>query len=390
MKILFLSYWGIDDGLTRSVIFPHLEYLIEKQIVKEIHFCTIERETGKVFSNPFQKKIIHHPLFSKNIKPNLVNKLNDFVLFPKLIRNILLDFKIDHAITHSSLGGSLLSMTCLKLQIKYSIFFEPHSEYMIESGVWKNYDPRFLFQKYWEKHQLINATNIFTVSSNNKIVLEQKYPNRKDKILVAPNSVDFNQFSISTKTAVINISNELIVGIYVGKFGDIYYDLESFDMFKKTYDYFNKQFFLILLSPDDKIEITRKLNNVNFPISNVFIDKVPHNDVPQYLTLADFAFSNIKPAPCRKFCCPIKNGEYWSMGLPILTPDNIGDDTDIIRNEGCGVIYNIDNFEESLSLLQNNYLKKDTTSVKQKMREIALKYRSFKHTQMCLDNILIS
>jgi hypothetical protein len=390
MKILFLSYWGIDDGLTRSVIFPHLEYLIEKQIVKEIHFCTIERETGKVFSNPFQKKIIHHPLFSKNIKLNLVNKLNDFVLFPKLIRNILLDFKIDHAITHSSLGGSLLSMTCLKLQIKYSIFFEPHSEYMIESGVWKNYDPRFLFQKYWEKHQLINATNIFTVSSNNKIVLEQKYPNRKDKILVAPNSVDFNQFSISTKPAIINISNELIVGIYVGKFGDIYYDLESFDMFKKTYNYFNKQFFLILLSPDDKIEITRKLNNVNFPISNVFIDKVPHNDVPQYLTLADFAFSNIKPAPCRKFCCPIKNGEYWSMGLPILTPDNIGDDTDIIRNEGCGVIYNLDDFDFALNLLQNDFLNKDSSIVKEKMRQVALKYRSFEHTQKCLDKILHS
>jgi hypothetical protein len=106
--------------------------------------------------------------------------------------------------------------------------------------------------------------------------------------------------------------------------------------------------------------------------------------------MADFAFSNIKPAPCRKFCCPIKNGEYWSMGLPILSPDNIGDDTDIIRNEGCGVIYNLDDYDFALNLLQNDFLNKDSSIVKEKMRQVALKYRSFEHTQKCLDKILHS
>jgi len=388
MKILYLSYWGLNDGLTSSVIFPHINYLIEKNNIDEIHFCTIERDESIDFTNPFKNKVVHHPLYSKNLKPNLLNKFNDFILFPKLIKDILLKNKIDHAITHSSLGGSLLSMTCLKLNIKYSIFFEPHSKYMIDSGVWKWYDPRYLYQKYWEHHQLRFATNIFTVTKNNKIQLENKYNNRENKILVAPNAVNFEQFTLNLNSKIMDMPEDHSVGIYVGKFGDIYYDLESFEMFKKTYDFFNQKFFLILLSPDNKEEILQKLNQFQFPLQNVFIDKVPHHAVPQYLALADFAFSNVKPAPCRKYCCPIKNGEYWAMGLPILTPDHIGDDTDIIRKEGGGIIYDLLDFNQALNTLNETYLKAPKIIRKQKIRKIAETYRSFEYTSKCLDLIV--
>jgi hypothetical protein len=142
----------------------------------------------------------------------------------------------------------------------------------------------------------------------------------------------------------LGISDEVKVGIYLGKFGSIYYDKEAFEVFKAAEQYFDS-FFLILLSPTDKQELLEKLKEVHFPLEKVWIGIVPHNEVPSYLSASEFAFSTIKPADCRRFCSPVKDGEYWANGLPILLPDLVGDDSDIIKTEGGGAIIDVTDYQ---------------------------------------------
>ena len=96
----------------------------------------------------------------------------------------------------------------------------------------------------------------------------------------------------------------------------------------------------MLLTPDDKDMLTSKCEQYGIDINRTFIDRVPHDTVAHYLSAADFAFSTIKPAPSRKFCSPIKHGEYWANGLPVVVTNDAGDDDKITAASGMGVVWN--------------------------------------------------
>ena len=90
---------------------------------------------------------------------------------------------------------------------------------------------------------------------------------------------------------------------------------------------------------------------------------------------SDFAFSTIKPADCRKFCCPIKDGEYWANGLPVLIPTGIGDDSEIIEREGGGAIMNVEDQQTVLDALEKIQDQVHDKSWRAKIRDVAIKYR---------------
>lgn len=65
---------------------------------------------------------------------------------------------------------------------------------------------------------------------------------------------------------------------------------------------------------------------------------VDHERVPDYLALADFALTPVKPVPTKRYCTPIKDGEYWAMGLPVIITPGISEDSDLIGRLGIGAV----------------------------------------------------
>ena len=63
-----------------------------------------------------------------------------------------------------------------------------------------------------------------------------------------------------------------------------------------------------------------------------------HSSIPDYIGLGDFAISPYKPVPSRKYSAPIKNVEYWSLGLPVVITKNIADDSKIIADNEIGAV----------------------------------------------------
>ena len=70
------------------------------------------------------------------------------------------------------------------------------------------------------------------------------------------------------------------------------------------------------------------------------ITNLPHSEVPDYLSVSDFAFATINPSPCRLFCSAIKIGGYWASGLLELVTPGVGDDLAITEAEG-GVVFDL-------------------------------------------------
>jgi hypothetical protein len=52
--------------------------------------------------------------------------------------------------------------------------------------------------------------------------------------------------------------------------------------------------------------IKKKFALVGVPLEATFINKVPHEVVPNYLSAADLAFSTIRPALVESFVVPLK------------------------------------------------------------------------------------
>jgi len=98
------------------------------------------------------------------------------------------------------------------------------------------------------------------------------------------------------------------------------------------------------------------------------------------MSLGDFALNPVKSVPTKRYCTPIKDGEYWAMGLPVAISPNISDDSDIIEKEKIGVVVDFrDRIGRNEAVKRIGHLldvaRKDELS--NRIQKVAEKYRSF-------------
>jgi len=389
MRILFIGFWGVNDPLTTSTTMPNLQILQGISTVEVIVFATVERNTDDDMSfNPaFEgNKIVFKPLISRTNQSLLLNKLDDFLRFPRELTSLVKEYKIDTIIGRGVMAGALAYQTSKKTGVRFFVeSFEPHADYMLDSGVWKSYDPRYIFQSRWEEKEKKLAEGIMPVAENyRRKLIEEGVP--ADKIMTVSCFVNLDAFAFNSKNREymrqkLGLQDDTVVGIYVGKFGDIYYDMEAFELFKAASDYFLDRFQLIILTPNPLEEVRAKLKQVGLNESNTFVTKAPHNEVPAYLSAADFAFAPIKPADCRQYCSPVKVGEYWASGLPVILTEGVGDDSKIIQEEGGGAIFNLERHNSVNEAIQQIDTMIHIDGYRDQVRRIAEKHRSIQQAE---------
>lgn len=377
MNILFLGYWGANEGLSQATILPHLSILSDFDNVSTIIYCSIERYGDKTF-NIGINKVTHVPLFSTPSKIPLADKVNDFIQFPKQIIELCQTNAIDKIICRGAPAGAIGYLVWKKTNINYFVeSYEPHAQYMLESKIWRKYDPRYLFQRYWEKKQNQTATALMPVANNYKNYLITKgIP--ENKIDVIPCCVDSSIFQRNNSLRK-DVRQQLkidsaaaTVFIYVGKFGGLYVEKEAFLCFKEILSN-NQLNHIIILTPSNKENINLLISENNLPSSSFTLTECKHTEVANYLSASDVALALYKQGESKQFLSPIKIGEYWACGLPVLMPAGIGDETSIIQQEGGGSIFQEYSSKEICKAITNISIDPEKT------RTLAHKYRSFDH-----------
>lgn len=387
MNILFLSYWGIHEGLTAATVFPHLDILADLQEVEKIILVTIERDfTYQKERLSFNEKTRHSPLVSKRPLPNIINKIYDFIEFPQKLEKLCRKEAIDKIIARGAPPGALAMKVSRRTGIPFYVeSFEPHSAYMYESGTWLWFDPRYFFQKRWERQQYKEATALMPVADNYKKLLVAEGV-ESSKIDVIPCCVPLEDFVFSDNDRN-HIRHELrfndkLLGIYTGKFGGIYYREESFLVFKHAFEHFKDNFCLIILTPDSQEWVSQMIRKYHLPADRVFSASVSHALVPSYLSASDFAFSLQSPKKSNLYLSPIKNAEYWANGLPVLMTSGVGDDASIMESENAGAVFR--GVEDKVGI--RNGLDKIQQLVKEqgvrkRLFKLAAKHRNFERVR---------
>ena len=379
MNLLYIGTWSFGDPLSRSTILPHLEVLKHEFNFSKIVYCSLERSSSTSSNLQQNSEMFHLPYFTKS-EFRMVENISSYIKYFVHLRKAIDKHRIDMIICRGALAGSLGYKLWKYTNIDFLVeSFEPHSQYMVEAGTWSVWNPKFIIQKYFENKQKKHALGLMPVSVNykNKLLSEGI---EKDRIQVLPCTVDtgvFKPSEDSTQTRErLGFFKDQIIGIYVGKFGDIYLDKETFYIFKKSFQYFGSDFRLIILSPQSGQSIMERVHSHKLDPDKVMVSYVDAVGLKDFLTIADFAYCTVRPGKSSHFCCPVKNGEYWAMGLPVVIPHGIGDDSELIETHNAGVI--LKNFKEAhlFDCFEglNNILNEPNHKIR--IRELAKKYRS--------------
>lgn len=373
MKIAYLTYWSINEGLSQATSIPHLKVLNNFTQVDKIDYYTFEKE--EIFQIPTIASKINHYSLKRCLGSSLINKIKDYYRAWKTIHTNHKLEKYDLVIARSSFTGIFALFIKLIYGIPFVVeSFEPHSEYQVNiPNGWSKWGIRYLFLNFFENIEKNFSSVLLPVSNGyKKKLIEQGIP--ENKIILQPCCVDYSKVKFCSTTSQsirdqLNIPDDNLVGIYAGKFGGLYYEKEAFELIGDINKLLGNKFSIILLTPNNKEYLINQLTSIGLEKQNINVLFVKPEDVFNYLIASDFAFNFHISSNVSNYFSPIKNAEYWSIGLPIIIPPRIGDDSEIVEKLEVGIVHDFsqkiteEHVDKLLYILrQANY--KDTISKK--------------------------
>jgi glycosyltransferase involved in cell wall biosynthesis len=387
-NILVLTQWSFKDALVQTYTLPYINIIREiispeRKIIlvtaEQPHIALSKDEIDQI-SKDWERRnmqLLPGPYKRFGLKKLVASAGN----LSKLIGVINKEkIKIIHAFCTpaGSIAYLLSKLTGAELIIDS---YEPHAESMVENGTWRKHGMAYKILFSLEKKQTQRAKVLIATSAGMKQYALDRYGIEVKNFFVKPACVDLEKFSPSGKDNILlkelALENK-IVCVYAGKLGGIYLKEEVFDFIKLCYDHWKDNFRFLMLTNATKEEINTEIQRAGLP-ENIVVSKfVYHDEVPRYLSLGDFAINPVKPVPTKRFCTSIKDGEYWAMGLPVVISPQISDDSEIIEKENTGVVVDFSDGDAlSRSIEKLEELINHKIVLKEKIRQLAIRYRSF-------------
>ena len=262
--------------------------------------------------------------------------------------------------------------------------FEPHAEAMLECGAWRANSISFRSLFYLEKLQLRKANTIITCVPTMEEYIKKTYGIIPEQTYVIPACIKLEHFNLKEKKKPalldeLNLEGK-IVCVYAGKFGGSYLGQECFDFFAEAEKVWGDKFRALLLTDHPIESLIQWAKNSGFDFHKFVVRYIPHAKIASYIGLGDFGLTPFLPVPSKRYGSPIKTGEYWAMGLPVVITKDISTDSSVIKEEKIGAVINdLDrtSYQKALEKIEQLLQHHDPHLLEIKIREIAYRHRSF-------------
>lgn len=338
--VLVITYWNFNDALVQSYTLPYVRIMRDQLPPGSVvHLVTLEKEGQP----PAQCQEPGMELHTFRYRPFGWRALGMMLGLVWRCCMLVREHGIGtvHAwCTPAGMVGHLVSVITRRPLVLDS--YEPHAEAMVENGTWSRngaaFKVLFLFER-WQSQRAV--AHIACASGMHNYALET-YGVRCERFFVKPACVDLERFSMKHRKDPV-LLNELglegkLVAVYAGKFGGIYLDQEVFDLFRVAREHWGERFHVLLLTAHTMEELGPFMRAAGLDASMFTIRFVPHSEVPGYMGLADMALTPVRSVPTKRYCTPIKDGEYWALGLPVIITPDISDDSRIIAEAEAGAV----------------------------------------------------
>jgi len=241
----------------------------------------------------------------------------------------------------ANVAGAFAYVMGRLLGMKVIVFtFEPHSEFMVECGVWQKDQLRYRLLHAMEG--LVGRHADYVLTGTSHMVERLRMEGTRARVLRVPSCVDERVFAFRPE-ARTEIRRRLqvegrAVFVYVGKLGDLYYKDEMGVLAAALREIVPNAFFLVL-TPNEPGEVRRM-----FAAHGLEGEETLHvscselEDVPGWLSAADLGIVAVPPLPAQRFRSPIKVGEYLDCGLPYVVCRGVSEDDIWAERYGVGVV----------------------------------------------------
>lgn len=381
-RILVLTYWSFNDALVQAYTLPYLRLMQEVLPPgSSIHLVTLEKGGAPDPSAAGPGIRVHafkYVPFGLRAMGMLLHLVWSCM---GLIRRERID-TIHAWCTPAGMVGHLLSVLSGRSLVIDS--YEPHAEAMVENGTWRREGMAFRVLFLSERWQSRRAKVLIAAAEGMRGYAEEKYGVKDKPFHVKPACVDLERFSIRDRKDPVllrelGLEGKLVV-VYAGKFGGIYLDQEVFDFFRVARGYWGERLHVLLLTNHAPDELRPFMRRAGIDEEAFTIRFVAHADVPTYVGLGDIAITPVRSVPTKRYCTPIKDGEYWALGLPVVITPGISDDSRIIAEHGIGAVLDaLDDagYERAVARIDALLQEGDMHTLYDRIRPVAEQYRHF-------------
>ncbi len=381
-RVLFFSYWSASEPLTESTIVPRLRLMSAMPAIEQVLLVTVERGGSPTIDAIQGMPGVEHLSIPTRFRWwGSLSKVDLLLRLPFILVRVVRRRKMDLLNSMGSLAGGIAHIVSRMAGIPYMVeSVEPHADYMVDTGVWPRIGPYHFVAHYLERLQIRHAQYLVTVTTNYR---EKLLAGGVDasRLKIIPSVVDLDRFAFDPSQRT-RLREQLgwqdrIVAVYAGKYGGLYYDKKAYAIYSAARSIFGERFRLLLLTNEPVKRIHDRLEHVGFPLDHVHVRFLRHEEVADWLSAADIALSTYRLTPSALYLSPVKNGEYWANGLPILLTAGVSDDHRIIlRKPWAGAIFDLDKSGSVESALRHMVDLLRTGVERERIMGLAREYRS--------------
>jgi len=360
MNSIYITADGLSDPLGQSQIIPYFDsYLLKKKD----YLYVISLEKKKIYNKNlfFTDNIIwKYKYFLKTRHFKFINLLKLFFLTSLILLTENRKINIIHC---RGLYPCIIGLF-FKLTLKKKLIFDMRGLWIDEKvdagliNINKSLFDKFIFKvlKKIELECLTKSDRIIVLTKKifkyfvNKIKIDKK------KIYVIPCSVDYKIFNhLKKKTSKKYIYKELDIKknykiiTYSGSLGPMY-RLDIILLFFLNIRKIYKNYLLLFITNDIEI-LRKKLNEKKYKDLRPFIrlKSLSWQQVPSYLSLSKFTICFVNPTYSKIASFPTKIAEAFSLGIPVICNEEIGDLKQIFIGK-LGLCSSIDSFMEETNV----------------------------------------
>lgn len=354
---LYICYFGIREPLVQTQVLPYL-----REVLKDGHAVSLltfeplagDGETGRREDDDIRAELAGEGIdwywLRYHKRPSAVATAYDIFRGAWFIRGMIRRKNLDllHGRVHvpTLMGAIARKFSRRKPKLLFDIrgFFP---EEYTDAGIWPEDGWLYRSAKRAEKWLMQEADGFVVLTEKARSILfpESKETGRDSfgrPVEVIPCCVDLERFESANEETRREMRERLGVGgrfvmAYVGSFGGWYLTDETADVFGVLKER-DPDAFALILTQSPRSVIEPLLRERGYSDADMFIAKVPPDQIPLHLSAADAAVSFIKPCYSKQASSPTKNAEYLACGLPIIANSGVGDVDDLIVRNGVGAL----------------------------------------------------
>ena len=349
MSVLILAYYSVKDPVFQSAVLQYFK-AYSSSIPYNLILVTYENHRFPLSHNECRN--IENELSGYGItwyrlkwhsgRFKAIKKCYDVLNSLRTVWKLKKRHNIKWIYSEGFPGAIIGYLCCYILKLAHVVHsFEPHADYMMEAGVWTTNSWEYRCLKHFEKKVALSASYILT-ATDGMIENLHSWGVDRNRLYKVPSCVDIDVFKPIEEQRKL-IRNKLgftikdTIVVYLGKIDGMYWSQELFEFIEHFVNHSGINYkFLILNYSDHKI-IRELLRKKGVDTDKYQLLSVDHAEVSYYLSAADIGLVAVRQKPSKKYCSPIKTGEYLACGLPVIIPVGISDDYQKLVEKGLAV-----------------------------------------------------